>query len=739
MSENVVIKKDRSVTVPASEQKIGIQYDHNVNVITFDCPRYPDDDRSVDMSTMQIYINYMLPDKTLGSSLAENVKVDTNNPDTIHFDWTITREVTQVKGVLQVLVCVKKVNADGIELYHWNTDLISAFRVGEGMECLEPISSEYADVISQLLVNMGSVMEEFDALSADVTAKTSDANLKQLVNTYLEENPIDVDNTLTVSGAAADAKVTGDRISELKSDLDDIVSKHTNYLLSLTRTTGKFYNHKSTSIVTAGENVKTEIYDEIPIKSGITYYYRNFYAYFCNIVYNDGTIVALSDTTSIYQSGSFTAEKDGKILITVTLTKPTQYFMFTDDEKVNNYYYNFQENVYEPDELRSLFIEPVLVKKSNYSDILPDCDFAKNGRVYRLLFSKNETEIPKNTPFGNSYAVTCICLFMCFGKLNTGVSSGDYQLFFSDGTIYRRQYSGKLSSDGTTYEYYWGDWIVVAERNEQNDAVPRVIVVDKNGNGDFTSLLEGILYATESMYSTVYVRAGEYDLVSEFEGYYGSDFFVNYSNSDVKGIILKNRVSVIFDSKAHVTFNYTGDNDNVKSIFSPFNSGIYGFVLDNLHLEASNCRYDVHDERGSDTDGYKNVYRNCSMYLDNSGNTGWGSKQCIGGGLGTNGDILVENCIFESVGLRDTGYGIVSWHNSASGDAKSNIVITGNYFNGKGTFRLSWYGNSTDITNALVSNNSFGSAIQSKAETSDGTSPNVNTKIIEWNNVIRTD
>ena len=533
---------------------------------------------------------------------------------------------------------------------------------------------------------------------------------------------------------------TGDEgYNLLKKDIDDIVTKHNNYLLSLTRTTGKFYAHLSTAILTAGENVHTEIYDEIPIKAGITYYYRNFYAYFCNIVYNDGTIVALSETTNAYESGSFTAEKDGKIRITVSLSNPTQYFMFTDDEKVNNYYYNFQENIYEPEGLRSLFIEPVPVQKSNYRDILPDCDSAKSGRVYRLIFSKNETEIPKNTPFGNSYAVTCVCLFMCFGKLNTGVSVGDYQLFFSDGTIYRRQYSAKLSSDGTTYEYYWGDWIIVAQRNEKADNVPRVIVVDKNGNGDYTSLLEGILYATESMYSTVYVRAGDYDLVSEFEGYYGSDFFANYSSSDVKGIILKNRVSVIFDTMAHVTFNYTGDNDNVKSLFSPFNSGIYGFILDNLHLEASNCRYVVHDERGSNTDGYKNVYRNCSMYLDNSGNTGWGSKQCIGGGLGTNGDILVENCIFESVGILDTGYGIVSLHNSAAGDAKSNIVITGNYFKGKGTFRLSWYGNSTDITTALVSNNSFGSAIQSIAETSDGTSPNVNTEIIEWNNVIRTD
>lgn len=237
MSENVVIKKDRTVTVPASEAKIGVQYDHNVNAITFDCPRYPDDDRNVDMSTMQIYINYMLPDKTLGSYLAENVKVDTNNPDTIHFDWKITRNVTQVKGALQALVCIKKVDAEGNELYHWNTDLIQSFRVGEGMECLETISSDYSDVISQLLVNMNTVTGEFEALSADVTARTSeetlqglvnnaasDEKLGSIVNAYMEANPvgINVDDTLTVSGDAADAKITGDRISELKSDLAEI-------------------------------------------------------------------------------------------------------------------------------------------------------------------------------------------------------------------------------------------------------------------------------------------------------------------------------------------------------------------------------------------------------------------------------------------------------------------------------------------------------------------------------------
>lgn len=285
MSENVVIKKDRTVTVPASEAKIGVQYDHNVNVITFDCPRYPDDDRSVDMSTMQIYINYMLPDKTLGSYLAENVKVDTNNPDTIHFNWKITRNVTQVKGALQALVCIKKVDTEGNELYHWNTDLIQSFHVGEGMECLETISSDYADVISQLLVNMNTVVGEFEALSADVTARTSeetlqglvnnaasDEKLGSIVNAYMEANPvgINVDDTLTVSGDAADAKITGDRISELKSDLENYTKNIGLYgesynIVDLTKITNGYYIKPDGSV---NSNASYSYTDFIPVTEG---------------------------------------------------------------------------------------------------------------------------------------------------------------------------------------------------------------------------------------------------------------------------------------------------------------------------------------------------------------------------------------------------------------------------------------------------------------------------------------
>lgn len=52
MKEHVIINKDRTVNVPNSLQRLGVQYDHNVNTIVFDCPRYPDEDPTDDIGLL---------------------------------------------------------------------------------------------------------------------------------------------------------------------------------------------------------------------------------------------------------------------------------------------------------------------------------------------------------------------------------------------------------------------------------------------------------------------------------------------------------------------------------------------------------------------------------------------------------------------------------------------------------------------------------------------------------------
>jgi hypothetical protein len=92
--EHIVIDQDRNIIVPDSLKRIAVQYDHNIETVTFDCPRYWD---GHDMSKMVVYINFACPDGVIGSAIATNVYVDEIDPTIMHFDWTIMSETTRVE------------------------------------------------------------------------------------------------------------------------------------------------------------------------------------------------------------------------------------------------------------------------------------------------------------------------------------------------------------------------------------------------------------------------------------------------------------------------------------------------------------------------------------------------------------------------------------------------------------------------------------------------------------------
>ena len=154
VEEHIVIGDDRFISVPEALKRIAVQFDHDVETVTFDCPRYWD---GLDMSEMKIYINYRCPDGTLGMYLAKNVAVDEANSSTMHFEWTISSNVTAVSGKLAFLVCIKKTDSDGFEENHWNSELNTEMYVSEGLECAETITKQNADIITDLLTRMDYV------------------------------------------------------------------------------------------------------------------------------------------------------------------------------------------------------------------------------------------------------------------------------------------------------------------------------------------------------------------------------------------------------------------------------------------------------------------------------------------------------------------------------------------------------------------------------------------------------
>lgn len=148
---HIVIGEDRRIVVPPSLRRLAVQHDHNIETVTFDCPRYWDNH---DMSKMQVYINYILPDGETGSLIGENVTAEEN---IMHFDWTISRNITGNKGNIIFLVCVKKTDAEGNEVNHWNSERCEDCYISEGLEAEETVVEEYPDIVTQLLTRMDTV------------------------------------------------------------------------------------------------------------------------------------------------------------------------------------------------------------------------------------------------------------------------------------------------------------------------------------------------------------------------------------------------------------------------------------------------------------------------------------------------------------------------------------------------------------------------------------------------------
>ena len=234
----------------------------------------------------------------------------------------------------------------------------------------------------------------------------------------------------------------------------------------------------------------------------------------------------------------------------------------------------------------------------------------------------------------------------------------------------------------------------------------------------------------------IFVHSGTYDLITEF----GEEYFANLEadTGGHLGLQLGNGVSIIFASNAFVICNYNGNNSVVNEYFSPFNFdfGTKGFYLENLHLECSNVRYGIHDEGNNVTAPYKNRYKNCHIYIDNSNNKNWNAKQCIGGGLGYSSEVEIDGCYFESEGAGENG--IVTYHNAtgqASANIRSNIVVKNSYFAQGGTVRCSYIGNQTKKSRMMVCGCSMGREPYKIQESSSYSVDNI--ELLTWNNEIR--
>lgn len=281
--------------------------------------------------------------------------------------------------------------------------------------------------------------------------------------------------------------------------------------------------------------------------------------------------------------------------------------------------------------------------------------------------------------------------------------------------------------------------VLDAELSSLIGADKKIITVGPNQQ--YTSLLKAIA-ENQTTVNTYQLVNAQIDIYQEYIDYYGPDFFTNYvdySGADYnkRGYNLKYGDSLISDQKSKITWNYDASNSNVNTWFSPLNLTINNHVK-GVHIEVTtdySCRYIVHDDFAFQKDGFNHVegchFKGRSFFF-----------QIVGGGMMLNSEYLYEDCIFEDSGNAvdpsNTKERIaITFHNNSQAGAKNKVTVRNCWTSPELNIRATWLGQSTGISEFIV-HGCKTKSVYVKAHALDGSAPNENVKLFEWNNPLWT-
>lgn len=188
MEPHIVINEDRTIAVPDELKHIAVQGEHNIETVTFDCPRYWD---GHDLSQMSVRINFQRPDGHREPYIAENLRVDDTDTSLIHFDWTISGNVTAVKGNISFMVCAKIADAEGVTEREWHSRLNQDLVIDEGLDCSgDEIVEQNPDILESILARLDTL---------ESTGGVSEEQIANAVEAYMAEHPSNPGDNLNLT------------------------------------------------------------------------------------------------------------------------------------------------------------------------------------------------------------------------------------------------------------------------------------------------------------------------------------------------------------------------------------------------------------------------------------------------------------------------------------------------------------------------------------------------------------
>lgn len=258
--------------------------------------------------------------------------------------------------------------------------------------------------------------------------------------------------------------------------------------------------------------------------------------------------------------------------------------------------------------------------------------------------------------------------------------------------------------------------------------LPGTVTVGSTGH--FTSIIEALKNTDDR--TAIKVLKGTYDIYSEYENYYGVDFWTNYSgyatstDNFTRGLWLGSGRKIFGENGAKLTFSNPKTNSNISAYFSIF-ANDNDVIIENLIIDIGyRCvRYAIHDDF-QPTKGYV-IFKDI-MFI---GTPSTGAV--IGAGLGVDVNYIIDNCIFCDNG----GEYDISYHGNTNKKITDNQckITVKNCFGDKKCW-FGWYGTSLSTSYCIVHNSHFSEVLCSACNENQ---TNENMTLVSYNNTVNVD
>lgn len=209
----VIDNELRTITIPSNIQNVGVESDEDVRRLRFQMPKQYGE---VDLSAFDVRVNYLNANKEGDVYVVTDKEV---SGDHMTFSWLLGRNAMAYKGTIRFIVCLKKIDEDGIVQQEFNTT-VAQLAVLEGLETMEKIIQENEDLIEVILKQLDDVSGAEAKRKQAEEDRTSAELERQRQEQERQESIVKAENT--VNEAKTIMEEMDEYVSNLKKEINNL-------------------------------------------------------------------------------------------------------------------------------------------------------------------------------------------------------------------------------------------------------------------------------------------------------------------------------------------------------------------------------------------------------------------------------------------------------------------------------------------------------------------------------------